>query len=298
MDRHTRKAGIYTGLEMVGYRRIGFVFLMAAGLLACAHETLQERVERETAESMLRTYAFDGYPPSFPEIAKRLRREAEMGDARAQSRLAELYFYGFGVPRDSAERAKWHRKAANGGNKLSQHFLAWIYLEGDGLEQDYRRALEWFGRSAAQGWPNARTQYDCLSPKEHRVSEDGRRESAPAADHSSLRSALPEWVESDFGFGIFSWRRPCDEKLNRWGLKSFFMAANAGSAKAQYLVGVAYLSGRGILPDRGRAAHWFLKAARQGHRSARREYCALYRAEQAPMNASVVPGGCRGVPRP
>lgn len=72
-------------------RQMTGAVLMAIILAGCALETMVERVERETAESMLRTYAFDGYPDNFPEIAARLRKEADAGDVRAQGRLGELY---------------------------------------------------------------------------------------------------------------------------------------------------------------------------------------------------------------
>ncbi len=287
-------------------RPVAIIILIGVALAGCASETIEERVERETAESMLRTYAFDGYPDNFPEIAKRVRAEADDGDARAQSRLGELYFFGFGVPRDAVERAKWHRRAAIGGNRLSQHFLAQIYLEGDGLEHDYRQALKWYGRAAAHGWEDDslqekdRRQYDCLSPKRPAVTEGGGHPSGPAADaeYSGLRSALPRWRETDFEFGISWWMSGCNKKYNRWSLESFFSAANAGHAKAQYMVGVAYLAGRGLAPDRAKAAHWFLKAARQEHGASRREYCALYGVgETAPYTLPKL-GWCKGIRKP
>ncbi len=276
---------------------------MAIILAGCALETLEERVERETAESMLRTYAFDGYPDNFPEIAARLLKEAEAGDARAQSRMGELYFFGFGVPRDAVERAKWHQRAAIGGEHISQHFLAQIYLEGDGLERDYRRALEWYRRSAAQGLEDDflqekdRMQYECLSPKKPGGMEDGGGQSDDV-DFSRLSSVLPKWVERDFVFGIFDWQEKCDEQSNWSGLKSFLEAANMGYAKAQYMVGVAYLAGRGVAPDRAKAARWFLKAARQEHGAARREFCVLYRAGETASVTLPQPGWCKGIRKP
>jgi len=287
-------------------RPVAIITLIGVALAGCAAETMVERVERETAESMLRLYAFDGYPDNFPEIAKRLQKEAQAGDAQAQSRLGELYFFGFGVPRDTVERAKWHRRGAIGGNRLSQHFLAQIYLEGDGLEHDYRLALEWYGRAAAHGWEDDPLQekdckqYDCLSPKRPAVNEGARHPSGPAGDaeYSGLRSALPQRRETDFEFGISWWMSGCNKKYNRWSLKYFFKSANAGYAKAQYMVGVAYLAGRGIPPGRATAAHWFLKAARQEHGAARREYCELYRGGETASDTLPNPGWCKGIQKP
>ena len=285
---------------------VAIITLIGDPLAGCGAETMVERVERETAESMLRTYAFYGYPDNFPEIAKRVRAEADDGDALAQSRLGELYFFGFGVPRDTVERAKWHHRAAIGGNRLSQHFLAQIYLEGYGLEQDYRRALEWYRRAAAHGWEDDslqekdRMQYECLSPKPQATTEGSGKPSGPAADaeYSGLSSGLPEWRETDFESGISWWMRECNKKYNRWSLKSFFSAANDGHAKAQYMVGVAYLAGRGLAPDRAKASPWFLKAARQEHGAARREYCALYRGGETASHTLPNPGWCKGIRKP
>ncbi len=94
------------------------------------------------------------------------------------------------------------------------------------------------------------------------------------------------------------WRSGCNKKYNRWSLESFFSAANAGHAKALYMVGVAYLAGRGLAPDRAKAAHWFLEAARQEHGAARREFCALYRAGETASDMLPNPGWCKGIRKP
>lgn len=287
--------------------RTTIAVVVATVLVACAHETVEQRVLRETAVSLLEHFAYDGYPATFPEIAAQLRREAEAGNVRSQSRLAELYFYGFGVPRDEAERVKWHRRAAVGGSALCQYFLAWSYLRGDGVEQDYRQALEWIRRSAAQEIGPARyscsaqLQYDRLRPKEREPEID--IESVLGADteaeYAKQHSFTPKLIEYHFSSGVTRWSYGCESKYDEGALEHLFRAANDGFAKAQYLIGVAYLSGRGIRADHPRAAHWFLKAARQDHGPARREYCALYRARIiAPVDGPPNSAWCEGIPDP
>jgi hypothetical protein len=39
------------------------------------------------------------------------RAAAERGDPTAQHRLADMYYYGRGVPRDYVEAEKWYRRA-------------------------------------------------------------------------------------------------------------------------------------------------------------------------------------------
>ena len=287
--------------------RVISIIIGAVVLAACAQETVEQRVLRETAASLLEHFAYDGYPPTFPEIAAQLRREAEAGNVRSQSRLAELHLYGFGVPKDEAERVKWHRRAAEGGSALSQYFLAWNYLRGDGVEQDYRQALQWLRRSAAQDSGLARyscsskLQYDQLRPKAH---ETGfATESVLGADgeakYAKLHSFSAKLIEYHFRSGVTRWSYGCEAKYEDAALEDFFRAANDGFAKAQYLIGVAYLSGRGIRADSARAAHWFLKAARQNHSPARREYCALYRAgKTAPADGPPSSAWCEGIREP
>lgn len=283
------------------------IIVVAGVLAACATETVEQRVLRETAASLLEHFAYDGYPQTFPEIARQLRREAEAGNVRSQTRLGELYLYGLGVPKDEAERVKWHRRAAAGGSALSQYFMAWSYLRGDVVEQDYRQALEWLRRSAAQEFGLARdvgsaqVLYDCLRPKQRdsRIDADSESNADPEDHYSKLRSFANLGAEFHFGSGITWWSIRCEATHDKRVLEDFFRAASDGSVKAQYLIGVAYLSGRGVRVDRARAAHWFLKAARQNHGRARREFCALYRAVKiAPADRPPNSAWCQGIPEP
>lgn len=47
------------------------------------------------------------------KVINRYRKEAENGDARAQTILGDMYAKGFGVNKDEAEAVKWYRKAAD-----------------------------------------------------------------------------------------------------------------------------------------------------------------------------------------
>ena len=42
-------------------------------------------------------------------------------------------------------------------------------------------------------------------------------------------------------------------------------AAEQGNADAQYMLGVAYMSGDGVVQDEAEAMKWYRKAAEQGH---------------------------------
>ncbi len=47
----------------------------------------------------------------YVQAAESFRKEAEDGDARAQSSLGEMYFEGMGVAKDNTQAIYWHEKA-------------------------------------------------------------------------------------------------------------------------------------------------------------------------------------------
>ncbi len=83
--------------------------------------------------------------------ARRFRRGAEQGVAKAQLNLAAMYGEGMGVLQDNAEAAKWYRKAAEQGLVKAQLCLAAMYDEGWGIPQDYAEAAKWYREAAEQG---------------------------------------------------------------------------------------------------------------------------------------------------
>jgi TPR repeat protein len=86
---------------------------------------------------------------------QQLQRDADGGDARAQSRLAVAYELGRGVPKDEEKAAKYYRLAAEKGQVESQYFLGRLYAQGAGVSKDYAEALAWYRKSAASGYPPA-----------------------------------------------------------------------------------------------------------------------------------------------
>lgn len=89
----------------------------------------------------------------------RLRRQAEAGDAKAQSDLAGYYFTGDGVARDYAVAAKWFRKAAEQGLAEAQYMFGWMCGTGIGIPKDSAEAVKWYRKAADMGHADA--QY-CL----------------------------------------------------------------------------------------------------------------------------------------
>ena len=80
-----------------------------------------------------------------------LSQEAESGDAKAQMRLARMYYNGDDMPKDYAKAAGWYQKAADQGIALAQYNLGMMYQNGEGVTKDAAKAAEWLKKAAAQG---------------------------------------------------------------------------------------------------------------------------------------------------
>ena len=59
-------------------------------------------------------------------------------------------------------------------------------------------------------------------------------------------------------------------------LNEFFPLAQQGDSVAQFMLGVMYVNGEGVIQDDKQAVHWYRKAAEQGYASAQHELGIMY----------------------
>ena len=78
------------------------------------------------------------------------KKQAEQGNAHAQSNLGELYEKGEGVPQDYKEAVKWFRLSAGQGDVEGELNLGMMYAKGLGLPQDKVKAREWYTKGESQ----------------------------------------------------------------------------------------------------------------------------------------------------
>ena len=84
------------------------------------------------------------------EVAKSLRKAAELGNAKAQYGLALLYASGQGVRHSVRQALAWYLKAAEQGFAPAQCILGNKYAAGQGVPQDYRKAVFWYLKAASR----------------------------------------------------------------------------------------------------------------------------------------------------
>ncbi len=77
----------------------------------------------------------------------------------AQQKLADLYYFGQGVPHSYMQAATWYQKAAGNGNAEAQFQLGHLYAIGQGVEPDYTQSRHWIRQAALQGHEQAMQEF-------------------------------------------------------------------------------------------------------------------------------------------
>ena len=72
---------------------------------------------------------------------QQLQARAKAGDAVAQDRLGDCYYYGKGVPQSYAEAVIWYHKAAEQGLAEAQNNLGDCYFNGTYFKRNYEQAV-------------------------------------------------------------------------------------------------------------------------------------------------------------
>jgi len=92
-----------------------------------------------------------------------LVNEADGGNARAITQLAEFYEEGEVLPQNSARALDYYRRAAEAGVPAAQLAFSRRLASGNGVEQDYIAAHMWANLAAAGGAEGARDQRDVVA---------------------------------------------------------------------------------------------------------------------------------------
>ncbi len=120
----------------------------------------QQTFDRQYLKQGLEAY----YQGEYGIAAALLQPLADKGIARAQFRLAYMYFLGRGFEKNRKTADTMIRAAlpaiqrfANDGRAWAQSDLASLYEDGLVLPRDYNDAFKWYELAANQGYPGAQT---------------------------------------------------------------------------------------------------------------------------------------------
>ena len=215
---------------------------------------------------------------SWKQLLPWMRLAADMGNAKMQFLLGRALWRGIGEdPGDRTDAFAWFCRSAENGHAPAQSIVAYGYEHGFSGEKDPAAALEWYRRAAENGQPDALARLALLCMEGTIMPRDP--EKAEAYLHRlENREETVEQIGGRpalrFSKGIS--KEELDRMLGEPGevekrieTAAFYSRASKGDlAKAQYLLGRAFLLGEDTEPDAVRGLDWLHKAGGNGHSDA------------------------------
>ena len=138
-----------------------------AGDYETALEYLKPAAEAGNAKAQtnLGNMYYYGYDvsQSYEKAVEWYQKAADQGYARAQNNLGHMYYYGLGVTPSYEKAVEWYQKAADQGYADAQRNLGYMYENGYGVTQSYEKAVEWYQKAADQGYEEAQAKVEELS---------------------------------------------------------------------------------------------------------------------------------------
>lgn len=209
------------------------------------------------------------------EAQKRVRKQAEQGDAEAQFELGQMYCHS--VPKDCREGMKWYLKAAVQGHAEAHNAVGWSYRWGiGGVPEDNREAVRWFRKAVEKGVASASTlllftyrdlgdmYYSPPSPDDISQGKGVSPDYREAFKWYRLAAELKGIHIDQFRLGLMYYNGEGVPKNDREAIKWFRKAAEQGHASAQHNMGYMYYNGYGVTKNHVRAYAWMSLAAAQG----------------------------------
>ena len=140
-----------------------------------------------------------------PYEMRDVKVRAELGGAKDQFIMGQLYSTGDGVSKDLAKAVKWFLKAAEQGDTIAQFQLGICYAKGIGVDKNPTESVRWVEKVAEKDDPNAQLLMGCAL-----ASGNGLPKDRAAAYKWMLLAAdkggkLAKKTASDFGQQITDW---------------------------------------------------------------------------------------------
>jgi TPR repeat protein len=221
--------------------------------------------------------------------------KAQLGDAAAQTLVAELMNNGLGVRRNPTDAAFWYEQAAKAGDANAQYKYALMLLTGENVKQDkkaadvmmrkaaqggsreaqfnvaqllsaadpgekgLKEALPYYEKAAFQGVPDA--QY-ALSQLYYHM--DLPREKRQQARDWLLKAALAGYDTAQYDMAMWLINGVAGERNYEEGFRWMQIAANRGHVVAQNKLAKLYVNAIGTRPDPIEATKWYVISRKAG----------------------------------
>ncbi len=197
--------------------------------------------------------------------------KAQLGDAGAQTLVAELLNNGLGVRRSPSDAAFWYEQAAKAGDANAQFKYALMLMDGRQVKRDRKRADEMMEKAARGG--NAEAQFNIAQIRVAATpGEKGLMEALPFYE-SAAAQGVPD---AEYALSQLYTTLPVSREKQAQARFWLEKAANARFDTALYDMGVWYINGIGGERDYEKGFVWMKRAANRGHIIAQNKLAYLY----------------------
>jgi hypothetical protein len=207
------------------------------------------------------TSCFSG---SESEKIKKLKIEAEKGDAMAQYLLGGAYYFGDEISVDNDKAFEWLEKSAEQNNSEAQYYLGIMNKNGDGILPNMVQSFFWFKKSAEQG--NAYAQYELATIYDAGIGTFKDRRNAIYWYEKSVEQGnkeAEEYLKFMINF-VGEEQLPNDQK----SIENCKLLAKKGNDMAQFYLGLLYLNGNGVEKDIKKTKYWISESLSRGNSKA------------------------------
>ncbi len=190
---------------------------------------------------------------------QQLLHSAQAGDAAAQCKVGNCYYFGDIVKEDHTIATQWYMKSAEQGYAEAQCNLADCYYSGDGVAQDLPLAAQWYLCAAEQGVAGAQFRMgDCYLQGEgvERNHTTATQWYKKAAEQGHLEAMC--YLANCYADGIGVTQSEA-EAVRYWSI-----ASDEGHPYASFRLACAYRDGKGVAQDKQRAIALLYKAKENG----------------------------------
>jgi len=237
-----------------------------------AYEFLNRAVEQDNTEAkyeLANLLFHDQYGHKDTQRAISLYRQAaENRDINAQYMLGTIYYEGLSAEVDKIHGEAWLRQSADGGNVDAIEYLELIKekLPAPNFSVD---------KTATQSRTESTTSSAALENDSDSISDQllkvGSGDAEPVQNGGTGIDDIPPSVASEDDVSIKEKQRAIANTLY-----TYLQQADNGSVKAQYELGMMYLTGTEVTRDRKKAVFYLQKAAENNNQDARMQLVDLY----------------------
>lgn len=181
------------------------------------------------------------------DVLQRFMADAKGGNAVAAVWVGQMYYSGYGTPRDDVQATQWFKRAAELGNPDGAYHYGYMRMYGHGIAADATDAVSWYKRAAVGG---------------------------SARGELSYASALIS------GNGIARNEALAVPMMKSLVVRNMQLSSDPDIKEAQALMagllGDFYRSGTGVAKDMAETVRWYSLAAERGDRFAARDLAQMY----------------------